>query len=237
MAGNDKYLLNRDGRYFVRVVIPKELRPFLDNKTEMRSPLGPDKRTAKARLSTAIAEVQAKIAVAERRAQIAKGEAITLGRYPLPVDQIALRNYNERLAFDTELRSASHAWASVGIDDRMVTMLRDGLAGKLPDDAMETLAGDRIERYRLLGNTTAIKGTPEWRTLARALCMSELEALARAAERDEGDFIRKPEDPMLADAVALDFVADDISASQFNSLTFEDVIQEKERMTGMGHYQ
>ncbi|HZG28512.1 MAG TPA: tyrosine-type recombinase/integrase [Ensifer sp.] len=234
MAGNDKYLLNRDGRYFARVVIPKELRPFLENKTEMRSPLGPDKRTAKARLSTAVAEIQAKIAVAERRAQIAKGEAITPGRYPLPVDQIALRNYNERLAFDTELRSVSHAWASVGIDDRMVAMLRDGLAGKLPDDAMETLVGDRIERYRLLGNTTAIKGTPEWRTLARALCMSELEALARAAERDEGDFTGKPEDPMLANAVAADPVTDDVSVSQFNSLTFEDVIQEKERMTGMG---
>jgi hypothetical protein len=39
MAGNDKYLLDRVGRYFARVVIPKELRPFLDNKTEMRSPL------------------------------------------------------------------------------------------------------------------------------------------------------------------------------------------------------
>ena len=46
MAGKVKNLLNRDGRYFSRLVIPKEIRPFLDNKTELREPFGPDRRTA-----------------------------------------------------------------------------------------------------------------------------------------------------------------------------------------------
>lgn len=59
MAGNPKYLLNRDGRYFARVVIPKDLRQFLENKTELR--------TALAGLHTAVAGLQAQIAVAERR--------------------------------------------------------------------------------------------------------------------------------------------------------------------------
>ncbi|TIX89302.1 integrase [Rhizobium sp. P44RR-XXIV] len=230
----DKYLLNRDGRYFARIVIPKDLRPFLDNKTELRTPLGPDKRAAKARLHTAVADIQAQIAVAERRAMVAKGEAITPGRYPLPVEQIALRNYNQRIAFDTELRNMDNRHAMGLVDDRLVELLREGVAGGLSDDSLETLVGRQIERFRRLGNTTVVKGSSEWRTLARALCVSELEALARVAERDEGDFTGKPEDPMLAAAVDADEIAQEVDASDFNNLTFEMVIAEKERLTGMG---
>ncbi|MBB3566072.1 site-specific integrase [Rhizobium sp. BK491] len=234
MVAKVKNLLNRDGRYFSRLVIPKELRPFLDNKTELREPLGADRRTAIARHATALAGLQAKIAVAERKAQIAKGEPITPGRYPLPVDQIALRNYNERLAFDDLLRNSGPQWASASIDDLHVALLRDGIAGNLNDTALERLVGDRIERYRRLGNTTVVNGSDEWRTLARALCMSEYEALARVAERDQGDFAGKPDAPMLAKAVEIDEVAADVKVSEFNNLTFEAVIQEKERRTGNG---
>jgi hypothetical protein len=49
-----------------------------------------------------------------------------------------------------------------------------------------------------VGNTTAELGTDEWRTLARAICISEYEALARVVERDEGDFSGTPSHPMLA---------------------------------------
>jgi integrase len=64
--------------------------------------------------------------------------------------------------------------------------------------------------------------------------MSELEYLARVAERDEGIFNGKPENPVLAKAVEVDEIAADVSVSEFNALTFEAVIQEKERLTGMG---
>ncbi|MDX0695446.1 tyrosine-type recombinase/integrase [Sinorhizobium medicae] len=193
-----KYLLNRDGRYFARLVIPKELRPFLDNKTELREALGPDRRAALAKLHPAVANLQGQIALAEREAQIAAGAPIEPGRYPLPVDQIALRNYNERLAFDTELRNMDNRHAMGLIDDRLVELLREGIAGVLSDDSLEALVGNRIDKYRRLGNTTVAKGSTEWRTLARAMCVSELEALARVAERDEGDFGGQPEHPMLA---------------------------------------
>ncbi|MGO7833330.1 site-specific integrase [Rhizobium johnstonii] len=152
----------------------------------------------------------------------------------MPVEQIALRNYNERLAFDDLLRNTGPRWASVGIDDLLVANLRDGVAGKLSDTTLERLVGDRVERYRRLGNTIVVNGSDEWRTLARALCMSELEALARVAERDEGDFSGKPKHPVLAKAVEVDEVAAGISESEFNILTFEAVIQEKERLTGIG---
>ncbi|MGM4980935.1 site-specific integrase [Rhizobium sp. 11_C7_N12_5] len=233
MAGKTKYLLNRDGRYFARIVIPKDLRAFLDKKTELRTPLGPDRRSALAQLEMAVADMKRELAVAERRAKVASGEAITPGRYPLSPDEIAVRDYNSRMAFDIELRNAGPGWVSVGIDDLRVKLLRDGLAGRLNDDTLETLIGARVERYRLLGNTTATRGTDDWRQVARALCMSELESLARVAERDEGDFTGKPENPVLLQAEA-DPIDDELSTTEFNNLTFEAVIQEKERLTAMG---
>lgn len=42
---------------------------------------------------------------------------------------------------------------------------------------------------------------------------------------------------MFVDVVVFDFVVDDILVLQFNSFIFEDVIQEKECMIGMGYYQ
>lgn len=45
MTGGVLHLLNRDGRYFARLVVPKELRPYMDGKTELRTALGPDYRT------------------------------------------------------------------------------------------------------------------------------------------------------------------------------------------------
>jgi hypothetical protein len=234
MAGKHQGLLNRDGRYFSRLVIPKSLRPFLDNKTELREPLGPDRRAAIAAHHGAMARLQAQIAIAERRAQVANGEAITPGRYPLPVDQIALRSYNERLAFDTELRNTYPEYAEIGKDDRLIEVLRAGIAGRLDNSTLETLVGTRIERYRRLGNTTVVFGSTEWRTLACALCVSELEAMGRAMERDEGDFTGKPEHPLLVKAVEVDPIAADVSESEFNTLTFEAVIAEQERITEMG---
>lgn len=170
MAAKVKHLLNRDGRYFARIVIPKELRAYLGNKTELREPLGADRRAAIAAHYGAMARLQAQIAIAERKMQIATGAPAEPGRYPLPVDQIALRNYNERLALDAEFRN-DHRYAAIGFDDRIVSLLRDGIAGKLPDDALEALVGKRIERFRRLGNTAVAFGSAEWRTLARAMAI------------------------------------------------------------------
>ncbi len=35
-------MLNHDGRYFARLVIPKGLRPFMGGKSELRTALGAD---------------------------------------------------------------------------------------------------------------------------------------------------------------------------------------------------
>lgn len=197
MAREPRYLLNRNGRFFARLVIPKSLRPFLDNRTELRQPLGPDRRTAQSRLHSAVASLQGKIAIAERQLKAARGEPVELGRYPLSTEQLALRNYEERLAQDEKTRNTMLGWADVSVDDLFVAELRAGIAGKLTDAALQELVGPRIERYKLLGNTTVAFGSDEWRAVARAMCVSELEALSRVVERDEGDYSGSPEHPLL----------------------------------------
>jgi hypothetical protein len=108
-------------------------------------------------------------------------------------------HYNQRLAFDNELRNDPR-YASISVDDLLVARLRAGAAGKLPDEEMMSLVGHSIERFRMAGNSTARPGSDEWRTVARALCSAELEALARVMERDEGDFSGQLTNPMMANA-------------------------------------
>lgn len=185
--------------------MPKELRQFV-GKTELRSPLGPDYREALKRLPGAVALLQHEIALAERRAVEAGQKEVTVGRYPLAPDQIALRNYLSRLAFDDELRNTYPLYAQLEVDADLARDLQNGAAGALDDEQLNELVGDRIERFRKLGNTTVKKGSADWRSLARMLCASEYEALARVVERNEGDWTGKPANPVLLNAKP---VADD----------------------------
>jgi hypothetical protein len=92
------------------------------------------------------------------------------------------------------------------------------MAGRLSDGDLAELVGHRIERFRRLGNTTATFGSDEWRTLARAMCISDYEALSRTAERDEGDFTGKPEHPMLIAAEATPAPKEDKPPLPFKTL-------------------
>lgn len=203
MAGKVRNLLNRDGRFYARLVIPKELRPFMGRKTELRTPLGADYREALKKLPGAVALLQHQIALGERRAVEAGTKQVTIGRYPLAPEQIALRNYQERIAADDRFRDADPSYGSLGIDDRHVAILRDGMAGRLTDAEYQAVVGKRVERYRRLGNTDAEFGSEDWRIVARAICISDYEALSRVAERDEGDFTGQIAHPMLKDVAPI----------------------------------
>lgn len=197
MAGANRYLLFRDGRYYARLVIPKDLRPAMGGKTELRTPLGADRRAALKRLAGEVAAIQHALAVAERNVAQAAGHRVELGRYPLSAPQIASRDYQMLLAFDEEIRATHHQYAGFEVDYDKGRRLRDGFSGKLSDDALEQLVGDRIERFEFLGNHTAVKGTSEWRAIARALCVSAYEAMSRQHERNDGDFKGAPSHPLL----------------------------------------
>jgi integrase len=207
MAGRAMYLTNRNGRFFARLVIPKDLRPFMGGKTELRTALGADRRTALRSLHGAVAELRLQITAAERRAVSAGAAAAAPGRYPLSNGQIALQTYEARLAQDQDGRNKTRFWGAVAVDDVFVADLRDGMAGKLSDKQLAGLVGHWIEHFVSAGNTTVVFGTEEWRNLTRDLCRAEYEALERVSERDEGVFDGKLSDPLLVDAVP---VADEL---------------------------
>lgn len=98
----------------------------------------------------------------------------------------------DRLACDTELRETTRLYAQPGLDDQLAALLKRGYSGLLQDGELAVLVVARVNRYKYQGRTTAQYGTREWRALAIALCRSEYEAMARAAERDEGDFSGQP---------------------------------------------
>lgn len=195
MAGKIRNMVNRSGRYHARLVVPKDLRGII-GKTELRKPLGGDYRQALKLLPGAVAELQHQIALAERKSCETPNTTL---RYPLAPDQIAQSHYMQRLAFDDELRNDPR-WPSIGIDDLLVSRLRNAIAGKADDNELEDLVGFQIERFRAAGNLDAQRGSGEWRIIARALCSAELEALARVAERDEGDYSGRPTTPMIVNA-------------------------------------
>jgi integrase len=200
MAGKVRYLVNRSGRYHARVVVPKRLRSFFNDKLELRTPLGGDYRQALKLLPGAVANHQREIAIAERKLAQQTGRNIAPDpRYILTPQQIAFSHYTQRLAFDDELRN-DRRYASVGIDDLLVSRLLNAVAGRADDAELSELVGYQVERFRAAGNLAAEIGSDEWRVIARALCSAELEALERVCERDEGDFTGTPSAPIIRDA-------------------------------------
>jgi hypothetical protein len=141
MAGQLRHFLNRNGRYDARLVVPKDLRPYRYGKTEVRAPLGADRRLAIRKHPGALAALQHKIAKAERKKAIASGEPAQPGRYPLTPPELAAVNYRERLPFHDELR-LDPRYATLGIDDLLAGHLRDAIAGRLSDDDLRRLGGN-----------------------------------------------------------------------------------------------
>lgn len=203
MAGKIRHLKVRNGRYSARLIVPIHLRSII-GKTELEIQLGGDRKVALTRLPGALASLQGKIGVAEHQATA--GNPVT-ARYPMTNDEIAFANYQSLVAFDTELRAQDPRFANMEMDDGLLADLRAGMAGRLGDEELDNLVGYRIDRFRHRGNTGAVKGSFEWRNLAIALCVSEYEALARKAERDEGHFSGKPEHPLIANAKPIELPA------------------------------
>jgi integrase len=200
MASRPQHWKERNGRYSARIVIPPNLRPYLDNRAELEIQLGGDRRTALRNHAAAVASIQRQLGIARLKHEAATGKLKQGPAYPLTVQQIALRDYQSQIDFDAEIRATDHRYARFDVDPDEAQRFRDGFAGKLSDDELEELVGARMERARLGGNTKAVRGTEEWRTLAQALCVARYEAMSREDERNEGDFTGAPTHPMLANA-------------------------------------
>lgn len=195
MAGKDRYLQERNGRFYARLVVPEALRPHLDNKTELRAPLGADRRAAVKALAGAVVEIQKKLDVAER-ACAGSTRQVPL-KFPINNDQIAVASYFHRLEQDKLHRTKHPLYAGGPIDDGSVVELRLGASGQADDNQLEDLVGHRISEFRRRGNTDVLFGSEDWRDLATKLCISELEALQRVVERDGGKYSGQLQDPDL----------------------------------------
>jgi len=202
MAGKPQHWKERNGCYSARIIVPPNLRPYLDNRAELEIQLGGDRRMALRNHAAAVASMQRQIGIARQKHEVATGKHRTMAAYPLSPQQIALREYQIQINLDEEIRAHDPAYARWDVDPDEARRYRDGFAGKLFDDELERLVGNCIERARLAGSTKAVKGTEEWRMLAQALCVAQYEAMSREAERNDGDFTGEPSHPLLAGAVS-----------------------------------
>ncbi|WP_137153484.1 DUF6538 domain-containing protein [Rhizobium sp. FKL33] len=144
------YLLDRGGRYFARVVIPKKLRPFLDNKSELREPLGPDRRAAKEALNEAVGRLKATLRQAARAAEAAGAGPVSIPANAQTPEKIMVAHYRRMIALDNEFRNTDHRFARFGYaDEQVVEALRQGMAGAVTDGELMDVIGDRF--WRLCG--------------------------------------------------------------------------------------
>ncbi|WP_234889788.1 integrase [Agrobacterium vitis] len=226
MAGKPQHWKERNGRYSARVVIPPQLRPYLDNRAELEIQLGGDRRTALRNHAAAVASIQRQIGIARQKHEATTGRQPKAAPYPLTAQQIALREYQSQIDFDSEIRQHDHRYAQFDPDPDDARMFRHGFAGLLSDDQLEQLVGHRIEGARLAGNTDAIKGTSEWRILAQALCVAFYEAMGREVERNDGDFTGNPTHPLLTDVSAIE--------DEATPVTFDNIIDDEVKRRARG---
>lgn len=228
MAGKLRYWKERNGRYSARIVVAPDLRPYLPaphtGKAELEEQLGGDKRTAIRLHAAAVARLQQIITIGRARySEAMAGPKVTAS---LSIPAMAQMDYQSQVDFDASIRQADNRYAEMGVDIDRAHRLRDGYSGKLSDVELALLVGDRLERYRRAGQFEAAPGSSEWRTAAQALCAAAYEAIAREAERDEGDFTGHPSHPLIAQPVEIPEPA--------NVITFKQIIDEEVKRRARG---
>ena len=183
MGGKVRHLIFRDGRWYARVVVPLELRRII-GKTELREPLGADKKAA---------ERQSHAIVARMLDQIEQARHQLAAEAP-PLVQIARDFYARELVRDDESRALTGEQSirsyNATFRDAQATALRRVASGQTnvteDGDEAEAIIGWAADELMARGETSALPGTPERRELLKALAGVKLEALARTEERDRG---------------------------------------------------
>jgi hypothetical protein len=91
--GKIRCLLPKDRRYFVRLTVPPDLREYLQGddkgKRELREPVCGDRRIAIKLPSGAVADIQARIGIAEANRAKPTSTAFNAMRYPMSIEGIA----------------------------------------------------------------------------------------------------------------------------------------------------
>lgn len=197
MAGKVRHLLERGGRYSARVAVPAALRETL-GKRELLRALGPDRVLALRKLPGAVADMQAELEAARTHMKASKTARQPMRRgKPLSAQQIAQQHYRDQIAFDEEMRHADSRYAQGFVDEFYVDDLKRAASGAASNDELRAVLGRIVDRFHQHGHTTAQPGDTEFRKVAMALAVAELESLKVSVARDEGDSVAATAHPLL----------------------------------------
>ena len=199
MAGRLKNLVERDGRYYARLVVPPRLRKTI-GRTELRTPLGGDRREAERNLHRAVTSLQDRLRAAEH----ALGEAV-LGSRPMPTDGLAKAFFAEEEAIDECARNrarssgdlALEAFANKHFRPVQLDKLKVAASGLIEDEELSALIGWAIDQAIDRKNITIAKGSEEWRSLARTFAAIQKETIERQMVRDTGEQPPESKHPLL----------------------------------------
>jgi integrase len=231
------YMQLLDGRYFVRVPVKPELRPYVGS-TELREALGPDLRIAKENLHAHVAIFKQKLREAAEAYRRGSGKEVPISIDPVDPTRLMVRHYRDVLAFDEEARNHDHRYSAFGyVDELFAERLRKGIAGSLSDQEYLQVINGALAKLQRAGESVPMPGSDDFRPVARAICLAEYEGLSRIAERDEGDFAGKPENPALVAAIEqaeIQQQVDDQPVRLFDTWTLDRVIEEQQRLAAMG---
>lgn len=99
MAGRVRHLVQRGDGFWARVVVPKDLRLVI-GKTELRVPLGSNRKIAERELHVAVAAFHDVLTKARAKLEVSSVVSLRARRRPLTLAQIAHTHYPEELALD-----------------------------------------------------------------------------------------------------------------------------------------
>ncbi|WFU05930.1 hypothetical protein QA648_22555 (plasmid) [Rhizobium sp. CB3171] len=193
-------LLEQRGRFYARIKIPLYLRDdHFAGAHELRRPLGGDRKRAIGLLPSVLQELREKIDFVRHGGEGALGPGGA--RHPKSLASIVAADYLVQIKADLELRGGA-----VFQSDNAVALHKDhwmrGYLGVLNDEELRRLVGNRIEIARRQGWHVCEYGSLEWRNLARGLCISSYEVMARQDERNRNIFDGKPDHPLLQKGIA-----------------------------------
>lgn len=198
MAGAVRYLIQRGDAFYARIVVPVDLRPVI-GKTELRAPLGSNRKLAERALHAAVAEMHDQLAAARGKLNVAALPAPRSRPRPLTVAQIAHTHFAEELALDDADRNLADSVDMAWTRDGHTGLLRRVASGRARNEEMQAAVGWAIAKFQARGSTSVEPNSAEWRALARTLAQVQLEAVEAAVERDAGREPAPPKLPILAE--------------------------------------
>lgn len=211
MAGKVKNMVERGGRFWARIIVPADLVSIL-GKTELREPLGGDRREAERRLHAAVARFQDRIDAARRQRGADVIRLAPPRSRPLTGAQMGRTHYAEELDIDERTRNARLEDGTspfTGYEPALfrpayADLLRRVASGRADDGETYKAIGWAVDKFTARSNTNVEPFTPAWRELARTLASVQLEALRRFDERDDTGQARESDLPILKSADVVD---------------------------------